>query len=182
MTERKKTRTKKSLAFLAALVLPLMVITAGCSDDDDNDMIMDEEPNIVETAIAAGSFNTLVDLVVLAGLDDDLSGPGPFTVFAPTDTAFAALDPALVSFLTDPANVADLQSVLLYHVVGGRSLASDVTAVTSVTTLQGDDVTITINGNTVTLNAGTANPANIITTDIETSNGVIHVIDAVLVP
>ncbi|MBX2998916.1 MAG: fasciclin domain-containing protein [Caldilineaceae bacterium] len=139
-----------------------------------------EEPaaelNIVETAIAAGSFTTLVAAVEAAGLVDALSGEGPFTVFAPTDEAFAALPAGTVeALLADPSG--DLTQILLYHVIAGQVMAADVTDGLVAETLQGSTVNFTVTADGVTING-----ANIIATDIEASNGVIHVIDAVILP
>ncbi|HSN78531.1 MAG TPA: fasciclin domain-containing protein [Anaerolineae bacterium] len=136
-----------------------------------------EEPamDIVDTAVAAGSFNTLVAAVQAAGLEEALRGEGPFTVFAPTDDAFAAI-PAetLEALLADPEA---LSQILLYHVLDGKVMAADVTDGLSADTLQGSPVTFSVMDGT-----GMINDATIIATDIETSNGVIHVIDAVILP
>jgi transforming growth factor-beta-induced protein len=138
-----------------------------------------EEPaemNIVETAIAAGNFTTLVAAVEAAGLVDALSGEGPFTVFAPTDEAFAALPAGTVeALLADPSG--DLTQILLYHVISGQVMAADVTDGLEAETLQGATVSFMVMADGVMINE-----ANIIATDIETSNGVIHVIDAVILP
>ena len=132
--------------------------------------------DIVDTAIAAGSFNTLVAAVQAAGLEDALRGDGPLTVFAPTDEAFAALPEGTVeSLLADPEALAD---ILLYHVVSGKLMASDVVERGFITTLLERPLAVTAVGDTVTIN----NAANVVTADIEASNGVIHVIDAVLIP
>jgi uncharacterized surface protein with fasciclin (FAS1) repeats len=129
---------------------------------------------IVDTAIAAGNFNTLVTAVQAAGLVETLSGPGPFTVFAPTDEAFAAVPEAtLNALLEDPEALAN---VLTYHVVAGQVMAADVVNLDSATTVQGSDLAID------TTNGVMVNNANVIQTDIQASNGVIHVIDAVLLP
>jgi transforming growth factor-beta-induced protein len=134
------------------------------------------ELNIVETAIAAGSFETLVAAVSAAGLADALSGEGPFTVFAPTDEAFAALPEGTVeALLEDPEG--DLTQILLYHVLSGQVMAADVTDGLEAETLQGSTVSFTISDGVVMINGAT-----IIVTDIEASNGVIHVIDAVILP
>jgi len=131
--------------------------------------------NIVETAISAGSFNTLVTAVQTAGLVETLSGDGPFTVFAPTDEAFAKLgDETIQSLLADPDQLAE---ILTYHVVAGKVMAADVVNLDSATTVQGQNLTINAHDSGVTVNE-----ANVTATDIETSNGVIHVIDTVLVP
>lgn len=133
-----------------------------------------EEKNIVQTAIAAGSFSTLVTAIQAADLVETLSGPGPFTVFAPTDAAFAKLPAGtLESLLADKAKLA---SILTYHVVSGEVMAADVVKLTSATTVQGQTVKID------TTNGVKINDANVTQTDITTSNGVIHVIDTVLLP
>jgi len=132
--------------------------------------------DIVDTAIAAGDFSTLVTAVQAAGLEDTLRGPGPFTVFAPTDAAFAALPAGtLESLLADPEALAD---ILLYHVVSGEVLAADVVGLNSATAANGDDISIAVVDGTVVLNGS----ANVTATDIMASNGVIHVIDAVILP
>jgi uncharacterized surface protein with fasciclin (FAS1) repeats len=132
--------------------------------------------DIVETAVA-GNFNTLVAAVKAAGLVDTLKGPGPFTVFAPTDEAFAKLPPGTLESLLKPENKAKLQSILTYHVVSGKVMAQDVVKLHSAKTVEGQDITIkTMNGRV------TVDSASVTKTDIVTSNGVIHVIDSVLLP
>jgi transforming growth factor-beta-induced protein len=132
--------------------------------------------DIVDTAVGAGSFNTLVQAVQAAGLVETLKGPGPFTVFAPTDAAFAKLPQGtLESLLADPAKLRD---VLTYHVVSGKVQAADVVKLTSAKTVQGGNVSIAVTGSTVRLN-GTS---TVTQTDIQATNGVIHVIDTVLLP
>ena len=133
--------------------------------------------DIVDTAVAAGSFNTLVAAVQAAGLVDTLKGNGPFTVFAPTDAAFAKLPKELVADLLKPENKSKLQSILTYHVVPGAVAAADVVKLTSAKTVQGQSVDIAVNDGKVTVDG-----ANVIKTDIRTSNGVIHVIDSVILP
>ncbi|MBI1294830.1 fasciclin domain-containing protein [bacterium] len=134
-----------------------------------------DEMNIVETAVSAGSFTTLVAAVEAAGLVDALSGEGPFTVFAPTDEAFAALPEGTVeALLADPTG--DLTQILLYHVVAGKVMAADVTDGSEAETLQGGTVTFSV------ADGVTINGVNIVATDIVASNGVIHVIDAVILP
>ncbi len=132
------------------------------------------EADIVDTAIEAGSFNTLVTAAKAAGLVDTLKGQGPFTVFAPTDAAFAKVPKAQLDALL--SDKAALTKVLTYHVVPGTVKAADVIALTSVATVEGQSLTITV-GDSVMVNNAT-----VIQTDIETSNGVIHVIDAVMLP
>jgi uncharacterized surface protein with fasciclin (FAS1) repeats len=134
-----------------------------------------QAPNdIVDTAIAAGSFNTLVTAVKAAGLVDTLKGEGPFTVFAPTDAAFAKLPKAQLDALLK--DKAALTKVLTYHVVAGKVMAADVVAMTSAPTVEGQALTIKA-GDTVIINN-----AEVIKADIATSNGVIHVIDTVMLP
>jgi uncharacterized surface protein with fasciclin (FAS1) repeats len=133
-----------------------------------------EQKNIIQTAIAAGSFSTLVAAVQAAGLVETLSGPGPFTVFAPTDAAFAKLPAGTVESLL--ADKEKLTSILTYHVVTGKVMAADVVKLKNATTVQGQNVTID------TTNGVMINDAKVSQTDIETSNGVIHVIDTVLLP
>jgi uncharacterized surface protein with fasciclin (FAS1) repeats len=132
--------------------------------------------DIVAVASAAGSFKTLLQAATVAGLVDTLKGAGPFTVFAPTDAAFAALPAGtLDGLLKDPAKLKD---ILLYHVVSGKVTADQVVKLTSTTTVEGKSITIAVKDGAVYLN-GTV---KVVTTDIATSNGVIHVIDAVLLP
>jgi transforming growth factor-beta-induced protein len=134
------------------------------------------EMNIVETAIAAGGFETLVAAVTAADLAGALSGEGPFTVFAPTDEAFAALPAGTIdALLADPSG--DLTQILLYHVLSGKVMAEAVTDGLEVETLQGSTVKFTIVDGKPMINGAT-----IVATDIEASNGVIHVIDAVITP
>ncbi len=132
--------------------------------------------DIVATAIGAGQFNTLVAAVKAAGLVETLQGPGPFTVFAPTDEAFAHLPAGTVDTLLKPENKDKLVAVLTYHVVSGKVMASDVVGLTEAPTVQGQKVHIDAK------NGVKVNTANVIKTDIVCDNGVIHVIDAVLLP
>jgi len=132
--------------------------------------------DIVQTATAAGSFKTLLTAATVAGLVDTLKGAGPFTVFAPTDAAFAKLPAGtLDKLLADPAA---LKSILLYHVVKGKVMAADVVGLTSATSVEGPPIAISVKDGKVYLN----NSAQVVTTDIAASNGVIHVIDAVILP
>ncbi len=133
--------------------------------------------DIVDTAVADGRFTTLVAAVQAAELVDTLKGEGPFTVFAPTDDAFAALPEGTLDSLLLPENKQALTDILLYHVVSGKVMAADVTALTSATTVLGKDVTVKVDMGNVYIN-----DAQVVITDIATSNGVIHVIDAVLLP
>jgi transforming growth factor-beta-induced protein len=133
--------------------------------------------DIVDTAVADGRFKTLVAAVQAAGLVDTLKGAGPFTVFAPTDDAFAKLPAGTIAELLKPENKQKLTDILLYHVVSGKVMAADVVKLTSAKTVLGKDVTVKVDMGNVYINE-----AKVIITDIETSNGVIHVIDAVLLP
>ena len=138
---------------------------------------MAEEPGtIVDVAVAAGSFNTLVAAVAAAELVDALSADGPLTVFAPTDDAFGALPAGLVDCLLLPENKEALSAILTYHVVDGAVMSTDLTD-GPVPTLQGEEVTVDLTDG-VTLN----DSVKVVTADIEASNGVIHVVDGVLVP
>jgi len=130
--------------------------------------------NIVETAIEAGSFKTLVAAVKAAGLVETLSGPGPFTVFAPTDAAFAKLPSGTVEGLLKDKK--KLTAVLTYHVVPGKVMARDVLKLRSAKTVQGQEITINTKSGVMVDNA------NVTKTDIECTNGVIHVIDSVILP
>jgi uncharacterized surface protein with fasciclin (FAS1) repeats len=130
--------------------------------------------DIVDTAVEAGSFTTLARALTEAGLVDTLKGPGPYTVFAPTDAAFAKLPAGTLEALL--ADKAKLTKVLTYHVVPGKVMAADVVKLARVQTVQGQTVQIA-GGLGVTVN-----DANVVKTDIEASNGVIHVIDAVILP
>jgi len=131
-------------------------------------------PNVVQTAVSAGSFKTLVAAVQAAGHLEALSGPGPFTVFAPTDEAFAKLPAGAVEGLLE--DIPKLQAVLKHHVVSGKMMASDVAAKDSVQTLEGDDITID------TTDGVKVDEAHVVKADIATDNGVIHVIDTVMMP
>ena len=155
---------KKTLGILA-LSLAAFAGTALQAQDKD----------IVDTAIAAGNFTTLVAAVKAAGLVDTLKGAGPFTVLAPTDDAFAKLPAGTVdALLKDPAKLKD---ILLYHVISGKEMAADVTKMKSAKTVEGKNVRIKVEGGSVMINN-----AKVLKTDIVCSNGVIHVIDTVLMP
>ena len=134
------------------------------------------KPDIVDTAVAAGSFTTLVTAVQAAELVDALKGDGPFTVFAPNDAAFAKVWDGTVENLLKPENQEKLQELLLYHVVPGKIMSGDLSGTTQAETLHGGFLQV------VSDDGVTVNYANVIVADIETSNGVIHVIDSVLIP
>ena len=152
------------LGGVAALVLAAPAFAGGMKKD------------IVDTAVGAGSFETLVAAVQAAGLVDTLKGEGPFTVFAPTDEAFAALPEGTVESLLQPENIDQLTAILTYHVVPGKVMSTDLTDDMMAATVQGSDITIDLD------NGVMVNNANVVTADIETSNGVIHVIDTVILP
>ena len=137
----------------------------------------EEKKDIVDTAVGAGSFKMLVAAVKAADLVETLKGKGPFTVFAPTDEAFAKLPAGTVESLLKPENKHKLVAILTYHVVPGKVKAQDVVKLTEAKTVQGSAVKIAVRGGKVSVDN-----ANVVKTDIETSNGVIHVIDAVILP
>lgn len=157
-------RTFLALTSAAALSTASFAFAGGHSKD------------IVDTAIDAGSFTTLVAAVQAAGLVDTLKGEGPFTVFAPTDAAFAALPEGTVETLLKPENKDQLVSILTYHVIAGKVMSGDLSNNLMATTVQGGDVKIITEGGV------TVNGAIVTAADIEASNGVIHVIDAVILP
>ena len=133
------------------------------------------KPNIVQTAVAAGQFQTLVKLVKQAGLAGTLQGKGPFTVFAPTDAAFAKVPKATLAALAK--DKAKLRAVLLYHVAKGKLTAAKVVKLRSIKTLNGQSLKVRVNHGTVTIGG-----ARVVKADIGASNGVIHVINKVLIP
>lgn len=132
--------------------------------------------DIVDTAVGAGTFTTLVAAVEAAGLVETLKGEGPFTVFAPTDEAFAALPEGTVEDLLKPENIEQLTAILTYHVVPGKVMSGDLTDDMMAATVQGSEVKIDLD------NGVMVQDANVVTADIEASNGVIHVIDKVILP
>lgn len=133
--------------------------------------------DIVDTAVSAGSFNTLVAAVKAADLVDALKGDGPLTVFAPTDAAFAELPAGVIDDLLKPENKLKLKNILLYHVVAGKVMSTDLKGTMKPPTLQGESLTIVVAKTGVTVNG-----AAVVKADVVASNGVIHVIDAVLLP
>ncbi len=157
----------RKMALLGAVALPLSAAALPASAAD-----------IVETAVGAGQFETLVAAVQAAELVEVLQGEGPFTVFAPTDEAFAALPEGTVEGLLEPANKDQLVAVLTYHVVPGIVMAKDAAGNTvELETVQGAMLTVDGTGDGVTVNG-----ANVISADVTADNGVIHVIDAVILP
>ena len=166
----------KRLAFTLLLATTAAAAAAcGGSSKPASDMTMPAaQRDIVDTAVAAGSFKTLVAAVQAADLVDTLKSAGPFTVFAPTDDAFAKLPPGTVDALL--ADKAKLTAILTYHVVAGRVTAADVGGLTEATTVQGGKLAIDAS------NGVKINGATVIAADVMASNGVIHVIDTVLLP
>jgi uncharacterized surface protein with fasciclin (FAS1) repeats len=153
---------------MAAVALLLAVVTARPA--------LAQSKDIVDTAVAAGSFKTLAAALTAADLVTTLKGAGPFTVFAPTDEAFAKLPAGTVETLLKPENKAKLRRILTYHVVAGNVMAADVMKMTSAKAVSGDLLTIQ------TMSGVMINGAKVVKADIKTSNGVIHVIDTVLLP
>ena len=176
---------------LIALMAVVAIVVAACGSSDDDAATTTTTPPVTETTEAmeepmtedtivdvavANEFNTLVAAVQAAGLVETLQGEGPFTVFAPTDEAFAALpEGTLESLLEDPEALAE---ILTYHVVAGEVLAADVVELDSATSVQGEEIAIAVVDGGVVLNGS----ANVVATDVEASNGVVHVIDAVILP
>ncbi len=156
------------LAAVAATVISIAVGSASAYA---------AEKDIVDTAVAAGQFKTLAAALTAAGLVDTLKGPGPFTVFAPTDAAFANLPAGTLDTLLKPESKAKLTAILTYHVVAGKVMAADVVKLKEATTVNGAMVAVKVDGGTVMINN-----AKVTTADIAASNGVIHVIDTVLLP
>jgi uncharacterized surface protein with fasciclin (FAS1) repeats len=155
----------KTILVSLLVMMPISVANAG------------EAKNIVETAVGAGNFKTLVAAVTAAGLAETLSGPGPFTVFAPTDEAFAKLPAGTVEDLLKPENKAKLAAILTYHVVPGKVMAADIAGKkTMAKTVQGSEVSIDAMKDVM------VDTAKVTTADIAASNGVIHVIDSVIMP
>jgi uncharacterized surface protein with fasciclin (FAS1) repeats len=190
---------------VGAAVATLAVVTAACGDDDDaaqedvpaaeetetestTDAASDSESaaetpaTVVDVAASDQNFSTLVTAVQTAGLAETLSGEGPFTVFAPVNDAFAALPQGTVDTLLQPANREQLTSVLTYHVVPAKALSGDLSDGMTVTTVQGQPLTVNVTGTAVTLTDGSGNTVSVVQPDIEAGNGVVHVIDGVLLP
>ena len=169
---------KLSVLFAGATVLPLSLSAhcGGCAGDAKAHK-HDHGSDIVETAVKAGSFNTLAAALEAAGLVATLQGDGPFTVFAPTDEAFAKLPAGTVENLLKPENRDQLIAVLTYHVVPGKVKAEQVVNLDSAKTVQGSKVSIKVDNGVVYVDN-----AKVVTTDVDASNGIIHVIDSVILP
>jgi transforming growth factor-beta-induced protein len=156
-------------SIVIAVVLTLGIVSAQAGKAPQKD--------IVDTAVAAGTFNTLATALKAAGLVDTLKGKGPFTVFAPTDEAFVKLPAGTIEELLKPENKAKLVSILTYHVVPGAVSSSEVVKMTSAKTVQGQSVKISTKDGGVMIDG-----AKVVKADVEASNGVIHVIDSVILP
>jgi uncharacterized surface protein with fasciclin (FAS1) repeats len=167
----KELQMKVSGYVSAVVVLAFMAIGSVRAADTS------AKKDIVDTAVAAGSFKTLAAALSAGGLVETLKGKGPFTVFAPTDDAFGKLPKGTVEDLLKPENKAKLVKILTYHVVPGKVMAADVVKLRSAKTVEGSELKITVTDDKVKVDG-----ANVVKTDIATSNGVIHVIDAVILP
>ena len=153
------------------------IVSFACAIVASMGSIAFAQKNIVETAVEAGSFKTLATALTAADLAGAVSGPGPFTVFAPTDEAFKKLPAGTIDTLLKPENKAKLQAILKYHVVAGKVMAADVVKVKGAVSLNGQRIDVKVDGSKVTVDA-----ANVVKTDIACTNGVIHVIDSVILP
>jgi len=184
------TRKIAALGVAASITLT----AAACSDDDedtstdtteaaaDSDGAAEEAGTIVDVAAGNPDFSTLVEAVTAAELAETLSGDGPFTVFAPTNDAFAALPEGTLDELLLPENQETLAAVLTYHVVGAEVMSSDLTDGQEVETVQGETLTVGVSDAGVTITDAGGNTVNVVLADVDASNGVIHAIDGVLLP
>jgi uncharacterized surface protein with fasciclin (FAS1) repeats len=163
------------MKLLSTLTVAALALTFAAPAQAQSEAEM--EKDIVETAIAAGQFETLVAAVQAAELGEVLQGDGPFTVFAPTDEAFAKLPEGTIADLLKPENKETLVAILTYHVVPGKVMAADAAQLTSAATVQGGEITIKAYDGKVWIDN-----AQVIAADVEASNGVIHVIDSVILP
>jgi uncharacterized surface protein with fasciclin (FAS1) repeats len=175
LTLNKEKKMKRSYLLRSAIVATFIVtlITGGLVHSSH----AGDQKDIVDTAVAAGSFNTLAAALKAADLIETLKGTGPFTVFAPTDEAFAKLPAGTLDDLLKPENKAKLKGILTYHVVSGKVMAADVVKLKSAKTVNGQNLTIVVKDGTVMVDN-----AKVTKTDIMCTNGVIHVIDAVVLP
>lgn len=162
---------KSRVANMAAAAMVGGALAAGST------LAATSDKNIIDTAMAVGQFKTLAAAINAAGLAKTLEGPGPFTVFAPTDAAFAKLPSGTVDNLLKPENKAQLVAILTYHVVPGEVTSADVVKLNEAKTVSGKMIAVHTTGNTVMVN-----DAHVVRPDIAASNGVIHVIDSVLLP
>ena len=171
-------KTFKIIAVTVLLLsIPALIFAGGYKKTKTGHQASTGTMDIIDTAVSAGQFNTLAAAIKAADLVDTLRGEGPFTVFAPTDDAFAKLPDGTLQDLLRPENKAKLQSILTYHVVSGKVMAKDVTMMSSAKTVNGDSFRISNRGGTVMVDN-----AKVVKADVMASNGVIHVIDTVLMP
>jgi uncharacterized surface protein with fasciclin (FAS1) repeats len=170
---------KKRFSFLAmiALLAGVSMSTAACSDDDEGIANPDAPAGTIVDVAVDGGFNTLVAAVQAADLVATLEGDGPFTVFAPTDEAFAKLPEGTVETLLKPENKDQLIAILTYHVVSGKVTSEHVVTLSKASTVEGSDLAISVEDGSVKVN-----DATVVAADVEASNGIIHVIDTVLLP
>lgn len=162
----------KSLSFTAVIAVSALSATLALAGHHE-----EQKSDIVDTAVAAGDFSTLATALQAGDLVGTLKGDGPFTVFAPTDEAFASLPAGTVDNLLKPENKDQLVAILTYHVVPGKVTASEVVGLDSANTVNGDALSIRVNDGTVFVN-----DAQVIATDVMASNGVIHIVDSVIIP
>lgn len=168
--------TLKTLIF-SALAITVFATTANADGHSVRHVAATTSKNIVEITASNHNFDTLLAAVIAAGLTDTLQGEGPYTVFAPTDEAFAALPEGTLDELLKPENKDQLIAILTYHVVPGAVQAKDVAGLSEAVTVHGDSITVTARGGGVMVDG-----ARVVATDIEASNGVVHVIDKVILP
>ena len=162
---------------LAGIVLVAGIALSPIATADQHGMKESPAADIIDVAVSAGQFKTLAAALEAGGLIETLKGDGPFTVFAPTDEAFAKLPAGTVESLLKPENKDQLVSILTYHVVAGKVKAADVVKLDTATTVNGTDVAIKVKGDAVMVDNAT-----VVATDIDASNGIIHVIDTVILP
>lgn len=189
MNESSKNWVLAAIVALVLIIGGIFVFTSSSDEEDevanvDSSQVADqsesqaqEQATIVELAQATPELSTLVTTVVAADLVDTLNSDGPFTVFAPTDSAFAALPDGTLDDLLKPENVDQLTEILTYHVVAGEAFSTDLTDGQKIETVQGEELTVSIKDGKVMINN-----AEVLTADVDASNGVVHVIDTVLLP
>lgn len=171
------TRSLRRLAVLQLFIVAFLGLNIATAEAGHHKESMTNSSDIIDVAVAANDFNTLAAALEAAGLIETLKGDGPFTVFAPTDAAFAALPEGTVENLLKPENREQLIAILTYHVVPGKVLAADVVKLDKAKTVNGSDVMIKVADGNVSVD-----DAKVVKTDIDASNGVIHVIDTVILP
>lgn len=188
MTPKNSPKTTVTAIIAAALAATAGLVSAPAMADHHQAAPM-AEANIVETAMSTGAHNTLVAAITAAGLAETLASPGPFTVFAPTDAAFAKLPAGTVETLVKPENKGTLTAILTYHAVAGKVTAADLIKLindnggtATITTVQGATLTAMLDDGKVVITDGAGGKATVTTADVMTSNGVIHVTDGVFLP